>query len=231
MTLKNKIKLALIGISATWSISAHADLYVFGFSDFNHSNGLNITTASGDFFVPVSDSGWWSSLTGHDAINKNYLAGVCNDCSGVNHNNYFTFDLSEISGTVISASLNLFNYRIAGSAIEYQLYDINSPLSAVRANGGSNNPVYNDLMTGISYGSIVYDQPNKLSTISLNTAGILALNNALGGEFGVGGSVTGGIDGPPSPPPIPEPETYAMLLAGLGLIGLMSRRRKQEKLR
>lgn len=28
------------------------------------------------------------------------------------------------------------------------------------------------------------------------------------------------------PPPIPEPETYAMLLAGLGLIGFMGRRRK-----
>jgi hypothetical protein len=27
--------------------------------------------------------------------------------------------------------------------------------------------------------------------------------------------------------PIPEPETYAMLLAGLGLIGFMARRRKQ----
>ena len=26
--------------------------------------------------------------------------------------------------------------------------------------------------------------------------------------------------------PVPEPETYAMLLAGLGLIGAMSRRRK-----
>ena len=28
--------------------------------------------------------------------------------------------------------------------------------------------------------------------------------------------------------PVPEPETYAMLLAGLGLIGFMSRRRKDE---
>jgi len=32
----------------------------------------------------------------------------------------------------------------------------------------------------------------------------------------------------PPPPPIPEPETYAMLLAGLGLLGFMARRRKES---
>lgn len=29
-----------------------------------------------------------------------------------------------------------------------------------------------------------------------------------------------------SPPPVPEPETYAMLLAGIGIIGAMARRRR-----
>ncbi len=31
---------------------------------------------------------------------------------------------------------------------------------------------------------------------------------------------------PPPPPPIPEPETYALMIAGLGLVGFMARRRK-----
>ena len=37
---------------------------------------------------------------------------------------------------------------------------------------------------------------------------------------------------PPPPPPVgavPEPETYAMLLAGLGALGLVARRRKQKE--
>jgi hypothetical protein len=33
---------------------------------------------------------------------------------------------------------------------------------------------------------------------------------------------------PPPPPPVPEPETYAMLLAGLGLMGVLARHRKQQ---
>jgi len=31
------------------------------------------------------------------------------------------------------------------------------------------------------------------------------------------------------PAPIPEPETYAMMLAGLGLMGFVARRRKQKE--
>lgn len=36
------------------------------------------------------------------------------------------------------------------------------------------------------------------------------------------------IGGTPIPTPVPEPETYAMLLAGLGLLGFVARRRKQR---
>jgi len=32
---------------------------------------------------------------------------------------------------------------------------------------------------------------------------------------------------PPPPPPIPEPETYFMLLAGLGLLGFVAQRRRR----
>lgn len=42
------------------------------------------------------------------------------------------------------------------------------------------------------------------------------------------GTATGGGGGIVVPPPIPEPETYAMLLAGLGVIGFAARRRKRK---
>ncbi|MBP6366262.1 MAG: PEP-CTERM sorting domain-containing protein [Nitrosomonas sp.] len=228
MNLKTKLGYAVSIIGISLSGSAMADLYVYGFSDFNSSNGLNITTSSGDFFVPTSNSGWWNSDFYHDERNLNYTTGHTIS-SKIDYNNYFTFDLSDISGTITSASLNLYTYSVAGSSIDYQLFDVTSPLSEVHATG-TNAAVYNDLMTGVSYGSFIYNasDSNEFHSILLNTDGISALNSAIGGEFGIGGAITGGIEGPPSPPPIPEPETYAMWLAGLGLLGFFGYRRKTQ---
>lgn len=52
----------------------------------------------------------------------------------------------------------------------------------------------------------------------------------VNGLSGNGGSFTGsiGISATPiAPPPVPEPETYALFLAGLGVLGFMAKRRQQ----
>ncbi len=45
-------------------------------------------------------------------------------------------------------------------------------------------------------------------------------NDSLNGVFTISGSVLNAV---------PEPETYALMLAGLGLVGFLARRRKQER--
>ena len=55
----------------------------------------------------------------------------------------------------------------------------------------------------------------------------------VNGSSGNGGGFTGslGISATPAPPPplpVPEPETYALLLAGLGLVGFIAQRRQQR---
>lgn len=222
----NKVA-SIIFIGVILSSPAYADRYVFGSSgapgEGNDSpdNGLNITTTVGNFFVATSSSGWWNSKGAHEQINTNYIAGVC--CGGdanASYNNFFTFDLSNVTGSVLSASLTLYSWDIVGPGpLNYSLFDITSPLPEVRATAfESNLSIYNDLMSGSSYGSFSYTEADKweIRSIALNSTGISALNSALGGEFGIGGSVA----------PIPEPETYAMLLAGLGLIGWVAYRRK-----
>ena len=46
------------------------------------------------------------------------------------------------------------------------------------------------------------------------------LTGPLGGTYALASSAT-------ATPPVPEPETYAMLLAGLGVVGMAVRRRAQ----
>ena len=51
----------------------------------------------------------------------------------------------------------------------------------------------------------------------------------VNGVSGNGGSFTGsvGISATPTPPPpVPEPETYALFLAGLGVLGFLAKRRQ-----
>jgi type VI secretion system secreted protein Hcp len=65
-----------------------------------------------------------------------------------------------------------------------------------------------------------------VGTFSLNPMGAVGFSgdaNVLTGLFQAGGAVA--LDAIPSP--VPEPETYAMLLAGLGLLGCVVRRRKK----
>lgn len=73
-----------------------------------------------------------------------------------------------------------------------------------------------------------------------DNASIGAINFAPGSEESAGDSFTvvsitvDGIDGghsatyAPNTSPVPEPETYAMILAGLGLIAFTARRRKEN---
>jgi hypothetical protein len=66
-----------------------------------------------------------------------------------------------------------------------------------------------------------------VGTFSLNPIGAVTFSsdaNAMAGLFQAGGAVE--LSAIPSA--VPEPETYAMLLAGLGLFGWVGHRRKKE---
>ncbi len=79
-------------------------------------------------------------------------------------------------------------------------------------------------------------QGNGFSLYLFNASNVLGGISSLGYDTngvksrgGVGLSHAG-FFGAPTTAPIPEPETYAMMLAGLGLLGFMARRKKAAKL-
>ncbi|MDO8414295.1 MAG: FxDxF family PEP-CTERM protein [Gallionellaceae bacterium] len=83
-----------------------------------------------------------------------------------------------------------------------------------------------DVTTGIVVGSGSPGTTSNYTFSGLNPADSFALN-VMGTAMKVrgSGSYTGSIQITPTSP-IPEPDTYAMVLAGLGLLGFTARRRK-----
>ena len=133
-----------------------------------------------------------------------------------------------IAGTFTSASLNISAFDVdAGPTSYYELDNIyakdNGVWTLIGSLSGNNDQwafstfalganFYDDIATGLQV---------KID-IDANRSGWLVTlaKSSL--------SVDGGTLPPPIPS-IPEPETYAMLLAGLGLIGGIARRRKAKQ--
>ena len=78
-----------------------------------------------------------------------------------------------------------------------------------------------------------------LTSISLNTGATIGCGRALANTGAVNmdtntfsidclaNGLSGGLTGIPTP--IPEPETYALMLAGLGLVGMVAQRRRTQR--
>jgi len=66
--------------------------------------------------------------------------------------------------------------------------------------------------------------PYSQTTLSLTGADVYKISLYV--DFALTGLTLIDSSAPEPPPAIPEPETYAMMLAGLGLVGLMVHRRK-----
>jgi hypothetical protein len=94
-------------------------------------------------------------------------------------------------------------------------------------------------LEGFTLDSPSMNQPSPFNSSGprdLNFTGTLAVGESANAGFnlspfdpGTGNTYTFTITQTPTVSPIPEPETYAMLLAGLGLMGAMVRRRNMKR--
>jgi hypothetical protein len=140
-----------------------------------------------------TDSGWYDQTGFNLAGNRNYSAG--------NHindqlNDYFSFNLAGVSGTVTSATFNVDSY-IVFVAGTYSVYA--TSLTPAGVGGGCIGcvSIFNGLASGSPIGSINVIPADSGSTLSiaLNAAGLSWLTANEGSGIVLGGAFPQPADG------------------------------------
>jgi hypothetical protein len=146
--------------------------------------------------------------------------------SGLTFSDTFGFTLASGETFVGGAGSSAFNVHIV---IPTYNVDLNIPVSPVTFTSLS----LERLVSGSAYSSVL-----GTTTLPFNNGSASGISFAAGApllagtyRFDVAGTTTSGAGSyavAVSLAPVPEPETYAMMLAGLGLMGFIARRRKQS---
>jgi hypothetical protein len=190
--------------------------------------------------VSPSDIGWYTQPGFHSAAIKNYFASENNG-----QRNYFVFDVSAIDTSRVDSATFIINTYNISDAGTFTLFNVTTPASTLSASssvGAPGQAINQDLGDGDVYGSILLNasDSNSLVSITLNSSFITALKSSsgtisLGGTFAgttntsafaFGGSaINSGTLLSLNVTPVPEADKAYMMLGGLLLAGLASRRR------
>ncbi len=123
-------------------------------------------------------------------------------------NDVFNFTPASVEGLTTAL---LSSFSISGKGVTFNSASLNG-VSLIAAT--PLNPVPGLTVYGMALGAQQFTGPLQLLVSGNSTGTINSYTGSLFVESGV-----------PIPPPVPEPQTYAMLLAGLGLLGVAAHRK------
>jgi len=205
-----------------------------------NANAIVYNTSDSPFQPGFDNQGWWSDLWVNGGPNNhNYSTGAAG-ATGIRParelRSFFTFDLSSLTGPVISATLELQNYSTNTGTLG--LFDVHTDTETLNNTGGTNNGIFTDLGTGASYGTFPVSgslPTTHILSFQLNQQAIDDINAAAGGFFSIGGRSmefqavpnfaetifgSSGGDGPQRliVEVIPEPTTLSIIALGAFLL-------------
>jgi hypothetical protein len=163
-----------------------------------------------------------TSLTGWTQKNNGTVGVFVGAGTGGAPANYIDLDSTKRNGS------GFFNNTIDQSIVGTGLVQLSFWYAASAVDPGSTNKIKFSL--GDLKGSVLNQAVNNTEWQQFTSQPILLIGNgnntlsfsAAGKADGIGGYI-----GNVAVTAVPEPETYVMLLAGLGLVGAVARRRKQ----
>ena len=144
--------------------------------------------------INAQNSGWYYDTGVHNGNTEpNISAGVCVTCrySG-EARNFFLFDFSDITETIVSAELRMTSGRyISDDPFEtFSLFNISSDPSILPTNTTQNLSLFEDLGSGIVYGNYQIQQSSDtVISIALNILALDDMNNT-NTLFAIGGAIT-----------------------------------------
>ena len=212
---------------------------------------LTVTSATAAIItLTAQDQGFYrSDGRAGTTVLPNYLVGLL---GSLEHRNFFIFDLSSTTDTIVSATLNIFNpingFRSDKSQEIYKIVEVTGSIDMLAAGTGGIS-AFNDLGSGSKYFSIGFGtrETDKVISIRLFGNALTNLNSgasrfALGGHlisilgdadqyiFGFTGDVLGTLTLETSSiTAIPLPAALPLFLTGLAGIGLLRRRQRQRQ--
>ncbi|MGI8679205.1 MAG: hypothetical protein ACR2LX_11055, partial [Jatrophihabitans sp.] len=177
------------------ALAVSAVLVVAGSTAVTSAASASATTST----LSASSQGWIKSDGTHFAGDRNYVVG--NNGSNIGQfRDFFAFDLSSVVGAVTAATLTAPSGGSCGgdggSLATWALWDVTTPVATLNVgrSGGdtAGQAAYADLGSGTSYGSSLISQANVSHSVTLNAAGLSAIQAAEGTSITIGGTYAEG---------------------------------------
>lgn len=223
--------LALTGLVFVAS-AAHAQPDIFGYSGGVPAATLTLSTNDGTVQLGDVANGWWSATYTNTPDNSNWFVGTF-DGGADWLNDFFVFNLvgqlqqgQVVTGASISISdpSGPYGGDSGTPPFNYSLWDVTTPIATLEYTSGTNAAIYNDLGSGVEYGSTAYGGDAYSVSLGLDAAAVTAINaaaNSDSGNFAIGGTLSASA--------APDAASTAGLLglSGAALLGAAGFRRRR----